>query len=297
MEGMMFSKNINAGIELAKKHGGSIILYGKRGSGMHYKARELASFFLGTDAIDAHPDFLEITDEEKNIRKEDVMEIVRLAGTTPVCGKCHVFLIDDAERLSAENQNVLLKTLEEKTGDNVFLLVTHRPMIDTVASRSVTVMFLPPARTAYGADCDEIAYAASCGTPGAYIEVMEDAEFRDFLEKVPAAMTDRKSLFALMGVLNEKEYKDSQFFLSASGRKIGYFFNFAAYALSKAYCRSLSGERELAEVYMPLLGLGAERLSYMLEVTEEHRNQSSGTGYGKSEFYSYLHRITEEEVR
>lgn len=296
MEGMMFSKNIEAGVELAKKHGGSIILYGKRGSGMHHKARELAAFFLETDAVDAHPDFLEITDAEKNIKKEDVMEIVRLAGTTPVCGKCHVFLIDDAERLSAESQNVLLKTLEEKTCGNVFLLVTHRPLIDTVVSRSVTVMFLPLSKADYGPECDEIAYAASSGTPGAYFEVRDDAEFRDFLAKVPAALTDRKSLFTLMGVLNEKEYKESQFFLSASGRKIGYFFNFVKYALSMAYCRSLSAERELAEEYVPLLGLGAERMLRMIRTTEEHRSLSLGTGYGKSEFYSYLHRITEEEV-
>lgn len=108
-----------------------------------------------------HPDFLLLTrlprrpgveDEADDggdaelksvITVEQVRELTHLASRSPRRAARRVFLIDPAERMNAEAQNALLKTLEEPAGPTVLLLVTSRPhlLLPTVRSRCVTVRF------------------------------------------------------------------------------------------------------------------------------------------------------------
>lgn len=106
-------------------------------------------------ARDAHPDLLTVrrlpkpagpADELSSfIVVEQIREVSRLAGLTPRAGTRRVFVIDPADRMHAESQNALLKTLEEPPGSAVLILVASRPhlLLPTVRSRSVGIAFAP----------------------------------------------------------------------------------------------------------------------------------------------------------
>ena len=65
------------------------------------------------------------------------------AYVKPYHGHAKVFIIDEAELLAPEAQNLLLKTLEEPPPDTYFILVTTRPdsLLPTIRSRCQPVRF------------------------------------------------------------------------------------------------------------------------------------------------------------
>ena len=77
------------------------------------------------------------------IKVESVRGVVEQAAYRPFEGRRRVVIVDDADRLVAEAQNALLKTLEEPPPASVFLLVTHRPhlLLPTVRSRCPELRF------------------------------------------------------------------------------------------------------------------------------------------------------------
>ncbi len=81
-------------------------------------------------------------------RDEDSMvgsvgELRRQAGFAPVEARIKVFVITEAERMTAEAANSLLKVLEEPPPGNLLILTTHRPtgLLDTIVSRCQAVRF------------------------------------------------------------------------------------------------------------------------------------------------------------
>jgi DNA polymerase-3 subunit delta' len=85
-----------------------------------------------------HPD-VTVTglDSRTEISIDDVKELQRLANLPPYEGKCKVFIIEDAEYLSAEAANRLLKVLEEPPHSIVWLLLASEEerLLPTVISR------------------------------------------------------------------------------------------------------------------------------------------------------------------
>ena len=72
-----------------------------------------------------------------------IRDLAHLAGLAPREGKRRVFLIDPADRMNAESQNALLKTLEEPPGRALIVLVASRPqlLLPTVRSRCFVLRF------------------------------------------------------------------------------------------------------------------------------------------------------------
>lgn len=68
---------------------------------------------------------------------EQVRDLQHLASLAPFEGRCRVFIIDQAERLSLEAANALLKTIEEPPQGVVFMLLTscEEALLPTVVSR------------------------------------------------------------------------------------------------------------------------------------------------------------------
>jgi DNA polymerase III subunit delta' len=77
-----------------------------------------------------------------------IRELNQHAAYAPREGRRRVFLVDPADRMNAESQNALLKTLEEPGGQTVIVLVASRPhlLLPTVRSRCFQVGFgaMPP---------------------------------------------------------------------------------------------------------------------------------------------------------
>ena len=95
-----------------------------------------------------HPDLIRfgggrhISQDSKDSGKStitvgDIREAVRIASTHTYEGGSRVFIIEQAEDMTPQAQNCLLKTLEEPIDGNVFLLTTDSPslMLPTIISR------------------------------------------------------------------------------------------------------------------------------------------------------------------
>ena len=78
-----------------------------------------------------------IKKDRATIPVEDIREMIRLCGLRSPEGKMHVVLIYDADRMTLQAQNSLLKTLEEPPPDTCIILVSEHPesLLTTVISR------------------------------------------------------------------------------------------------------------------------------------------------------------------
>jgi len=112
-----------------------------------------------TDACDAcascrkidsgnHPDLLLIKPEGQFIKVADIKELQERLRFRPLEGAKRVVIIDDAERMNITSANSLLKTLEEPSPTNVFVLVSSRPHLlpMTILSRCHRLRFNPVQR-------------------------------------------------------------------------------------------------------------------------------------------------------
>jgi DNA polymerase-3 subunit delta' len=72
-----------------------------------------------------------------------VGELRKEAGYAPVEARVKVFVVSEAERMTTEAANSLLKVLEEPPPDNLLVLTTQRPreLLDTIVSRCQLLRF------------------------------------------------------------------------------------------------------------------------------------------------------------
>ncbi len=100
-----------------------------------------------------HPDVsLIVPGDNGSIRIEPVREEIRKTTYKPFEGKRRVIVFDDADALTEDAQDALLKTLEEPPAGTVLVLVTSQPdrLLPTVRSRCPVIRFgpLPPPEVA-----------------------------------------------------------------------------------------------------------------------------------------------------
>jgi DNA polymerase-3 subunit delta' len=84
--------------------------------------------------------------ESTGIGVEQIRRLVlSRVGFSPHEGRAFVFIVRDAEELTQQAANALLKTLEEPPQRTHFVLLTSRPrrLLDTIRSRTLSVRFGP----------------------------------------------------------------------------------------------------------------------------------------------------------
>jgi DNA polymerase-3 subunit delta' len=148
----------------------------------------------------SHPDFLAIDPDSEG---EEEIKIGRITyrerdprpnvgdflSLLPMEGGWRIVLVRDAERMTDEAQNALLKTLEEPGRSTLLVLVTARPesLLPTTTSRCVRVDFRPLEREvageilrAHGIPPEEAASLArfAGGSPGLAIALRERGALR-----------------------------------------------------------------------------------------------------------------------
>jgi hypothetical protein len=78
--------------------------------------------------------------DKTTISKEQISDARTFIQDTPYQGNTQVLIINDADWMSEEQQNILLKTLEEPPKHSViFLISPYRRLLGTIQSRSHTV--------------------------------------------------------------------------------------------------------------------------------------------------------------
>lgn len=93
----------------------------------------------------AHPDFVLVRPDGANIKIDQIRLLQHFAALSPACGQGRVSLIEDAELMTVQAANSLLKLLEEPPAGFVFVLVAgaSKPLLPTILSRCRRVPFYP----------------------------------------------------------------------------------------------------------------------------------------------------------
>lgn len=209
------------------------ILAGEDGSGRMMLARAFAMTLLcergGTEpcetchsciqfASDNHPDVHYVTHEKKSIGVEDIrQQIVGDVPIRPYSSAYKIYIMPDAEKMTVQAQNALLKTLEEPPEYVVILLITTNAdeFLPTIRSRCVTLPCKPlvdrvvkdylmkelhvPEEEA------DVCTAFARGNLGRAIQLSGSADFADLRESVLDLMKNLREmdLAQMQSVLNE----------------------------------------------------------------------------------------------
>jgi len=142
----------------------AILLHGPEGGGQQALALWTAHLALCESALDEpcghcgscvlflagnHPDFHGVSLEEgvKVIKVDQVRELSATLAMKSFRGRAKVGLVDPADRMNANSNNALLKTLEEPSQDTLLILVASRldRLARTVVSRCQRLRIHQPA--------------------------------------------------------------------------------------------------------------------------------------------------------
>jgi len=133
-----------------KKMPHAILLAGPRGIGKFLAAEMVAAaLFFGSerfhDRVGSHPDVIFVRPDGQAIKIEQIRRLQAEAALTPQRANERIVLIDEAEKMTVQSQNSLLKSLEEPAGNvRFFLIASNRAsLLDTILSRCVTFDFQP----------------------------------------------------------------------------------------------------------------------------------------------------------
>ena len=118
----------------------SYIFSGIKGIGKYTFAKDFAKCILEDSMMQ---DYYELGPDGKSIKVSQIRELQNVINIKPTFSKKSVYIIDDADLMTIEAQNSLLKTLEEPPEYAVIILIVHneRSILSTVKSRCVNIKF------------------------------------------------------------------------------------------------------------------------------------------------------------
>ena len=92
---------------------------------------------------DNHPDLYIIDYENQSIKIDEIRELTEKVIEKPIISEKKVYIINNAETMTKEAQNCLLKTLEEPPEFVVIILVSSNDnlILNTIKSRCMTLKF------------------------------------------------------------------------------------------------------------------------------------------------------------
>jgi DNA polymerase-3 subunit delta' len=162
-----------------------------------------------------NPDLFWISDEQKAISIQEIRALRSHMQKSPLSGKWVWGIIPDAQRMTGEAANALLKELEEPKQTTRFLLTSSHPdqLLPTIRSRCAPIycQLVPETEILHALETvgvsREKAQAAARlaqGRPGIAVRFLKDPDFqRDirrigtaFLELLPTITPARASIFA-----------------------------------------------------------------------------------------------------
>ncbi|KRM71510.1 DNA replication ATPase [Lacticaseibacillus brantae DSM 23927] len=101
-----------------------------------------------------HPDVIELDSQAKSIKVDEIRELKQEMSKSGMETDQRVFIIDDADKMTAGASNSLLKFYEEPIAGMIVILTTtaKQRLLDTIISRAQLLNFLPPGATNIATD-------------------------------------------------------------------------------------------------------------------------------------------------
>ena len=126
----------------------SYLFVGTDGIGKKMLAIELAKKVLCLEKefiIDNHPDFMCVEPDGNNIKIEQIRFLQKKIQEKPITSNRKVYIINNADTMTTEAQNCLLKTLEEPPEFAIIILIgrNENNFLVTIKSRCVILHFRP----------------------------------------------------------------------------------------------------------------------------------------------------------
>jgi energy-coupling factor transporter ATP-binding protein EcfA2 len=103
------------------------------------------SFFHKQFLNDIYPNIIYLDGSNANNSKiENIRNLKKNISKTSISNKPRFIILDDVELFSINSLNALLKSIEEPTSNNYFLLINNKskPLIDTIKSRCLDVKLI-----------------------------------------------------------------------------------------------------------------------------------------------------------
>ena len=145
-------------------------------------------------ASSSHPNFSRVglLEESKFLRIDEIRKLQEELSLKAFSDRPRVVILNPADRMTPQAANALLKTLEEPPPGAHIILIAHRVagMLPTIISRCQKVPFFPlpidlatsilsrhpDVRDEYAPETVRVACAASGGSPGRALELLENIE-------------------------------------------------------------------------------------------------------------------------
>ncbi len=145
---------------LENKISHSYMFVGIEGIGKQMIAKEFARIVLCTNEQEKgchqckscmefmshnHPDFLYLEPDGNSIKIEQIRYLQRKIQEKPIISNKKVYIINDADKMTTEAQNCLLKTLEEPPEYGIIILIgsNENAFLNTIKSRCMKITFQP----------------------------------------------------------------------------------------------------------------------------------------------------------
>ncbi len=190
------------------------IFSGPSGVGKFLVAKEFSRQLLGISP-DNSPDFklIEAKKNESSIKIDKIRNLKADISIKPN-GKYKIYIIDEAEKMTDQAQNALLKTLEEPSSYGIIILVTknEQALLETIRSRCLDVRFSPlmiddiqKILVDKGIDHDRVAVSAifSRGSASLAIDIAQRQEFSDMRKLVED--------YLILSLVDKKSYESTLF--------------------------------------------------------------------------------------
>jgi DNA polymerase-3 subunit delta' len=186
MAELVFHPKTKASLDkLSQGNAHAVLLTGDMGSGKQSTALYLAAKLLDVPDAKNHPYYMNIAPDGKSIGIEQIRELQKFLQLKTTGSKRirRIAIIKNADSMTTEAQNALLKMLEEPPADTVLIMTASQPqkLKQTVHSRAQTVAILPVAKDivlshfkmSFAPDEIAKAYAVSNGQIGLLTAMLE----------------------------------------------------------------------------------------------------------------------------
>ncbi|MBX4205282.1 MAG: AAA family ATPase [Candidatus Doudnabacteria bacterium] len=161
--------------------------------GKHEVAKIFARTLLEHSRNDFHPDLLELSEEP--IKIEQIRDLAYKLALRPYQAKYKVAIIDNADSMTIEAQNALLKILEEPKIYTILILVTSNPgkLLRTISSRTQKINFglVPPEEyqklLSENPEDEQTLLTLSAGRPGLARRITADPELVEKIKGIESS--------------------------------------------------------------------------------------------------------------